>query len=217
METAKALYEEEYIFGARKRERFWKITAIVTTLFGVIGCVTAGQVALKKEVPPPLLIPYDALSGLPIPNIDLQAYSVNQPDMVVQSLIYQYVTDREGFDPLDNDLRVARLEKRSSGAALRSLAAVWNPASANYPPTIYKGNTKMFVEVSSIRRLDSDRAQARIIKRLVSDNGSSEAIFTVTMRFQFDASEVTNLKSAWENPFGFSVTDYSVASERFSQ
>ena len=38
------LVEEELIYGARRRERVWKVVAALTSLFGVAGCLAAAAI-----------------------------------------------------------------------------------------------------------------------------------------------------------------------------
>lgn len=75
----------------------------------------------------------------------------------------------------------------------------------------------MDVEVISVTPLSNDRATARIVKRLVTPNGTTEGTFTVSLVFNFQPQEQRTLEALWQNPFGFSVREYVVSSERFTE
>ena len=44
------ILEEELIYGARRRERVWKVLAGLGLTFGVVGCLSAAAVAMHAWV-----------------------------------------------------------------------------------------------------------------------------------------------------------------------
>jgi type IV secretion system protein VirB8 len=113
------------------------------------------------------------------------------------------VTDREVYNQLDNDLRIRSVLRRSDGAAESGLRQIWNSANENYPPTVYGPNARLDVEILSINRIGTNRATVRLRKRLTSINGVQTGLFTATL-----------IDEVWTNPFGFTVLEYSIRSDR---
>ncbi len=213
----KEIIEEELIFGARKREDFWRKLAVTGWAFGIVGCLSAAAVSVFTETPPPALVPFDPTTGMALPMANVGSISLNEQQGVVQSLVYSYVRDREMFNQLDNDLRIASVLRRSTGAARNSLIELWSSENQNYPPTQYGDNARMDVEVVSVTPITNDRAQARVVKRLTTPRGVTEGVFLVTLAYNFQPQEQRSLEALWQNPFGFTVREYVVTAERFQQ
>ena len=133
----------------------------------------------------------------------------------MQSLVYAYVRDRETYNQLDNDLRIEGVFARSTGQAARSLQDLWNEQSPEFPPKVYGESARIDVAVSSISDIGNNRAQARITKRLTTIDGMTEGTFVVTLAYEYDPSTLRSLDGVWSNPFGFTVSEYTVAAERF--
>ena len=214
-EKVKAVLEEELIFGARDREHSWKKIAFGSAGFGVFGCILAAVMALTIDKPPPVLIPFDPSTGTALPMANVGTITIKEQDAVVQSMVYAYVRDRETYNQLDNDLRIEGVFARSDGLAKASLQSLWNPTNPEYPNKVYGENSRLDVQITSISAIGGDRAQARMTKRLTSPDGMTEGTFIVTLAYKFDPSTLRDLNGVWANPFGFTVTEYSVASERY--
>lgn len=214
-DRVQAVLEEELIFGARDREAKWRSIAFMAAGFGAVGCLLTGLMALTIDRPPPVLIPFDPSTGSALPMANVGTISVDDETAVVQSLVFAYVRDRETYNQVDNDRRIEGVFARSEGKARSSLQALWNAENPDYPPTLYGENSQLDIEVSSISDLGGNRAQARITKRLSTSDGMTEGTFIVTLAYSFDPSTLRQLTEVWANPFGFIVTEYSVAAERF--
>lgn len=214
-EKIKAVLEEELIFGARDREERWRKIAYAASGFGILGCALAALMALSIDKPPPVLIPFDPSTGTALPMVNVGTISVTQQEAVVQSLVAAYVRDREIYNQLDNDVRIESVFARSSGQARTSLQQLWNPENPEFPNKVYGDNERMDIQILSISDIGQNRAQARVTKRLITKDGMTEGSFRITIAYEFDPSTLRDLAGIWANPFGFSVTQYSVASERF--
>ncbi len=206
--------EEELIYGERRRGAFWQKFGIVGWGFGAFGCLMAAVVAASHETPAPVLVPFDPSSGMALPTANLQTISLDHRDAVVQSLVHSYVRDRETFNQLDNDLRVRSVIDRSSGAALTSMRSLWSSESPDYPERKYGARARMDVEILSVTLITEDRAQVRLRKRLVDDAGITEGLFSATLAFRYETTEARPLDEVWTNPFGFSVYEYAITSDR---
>lgn len=81
-------------------------------------------------------------------------------------------------------------------------------------PTVYGANARLDVEILSVSRIGDNRATVRLRKRLSSQAGAQTGMFTVTLMFEFRPQESRQLDEVWTNPFGFTVTEYAVRSDR---
>ena len=215
MTNVKDIFEEELVYGARKEAAMWKRIAFISSGFGAAGCLAAALVAILIDKPPPALIPFDPSTGAALPMANVGTISLAEREAVMQSLVYAYVRDRESYNQLDNDLRIESVFSRSTGQAARSLQGLWNEQNPDYPPSIYGENSRIDVAISSIADIGNNRAQARITKRLTTLDGMTEGTFIVTLAYDYDPSTLRSLDGVWSNPFGFTVSDYTVAAERF--
>lgn len=213
----KEMIEEELIFGARKREQQWKKIALASGTFGFAGCLAAAALAFFQKPPPPALVPFDPVSGMALPMANVGTISVAQQDAVAASMVYAYVRDRETYNQLDNDQRISTVRDRSEGNARRSLVELWTAGGKNYPPAVYGNDTRMDVEVISVSPITNNRSEARIVKRLITPKGVTEGVFRVMLAYSFKPQEQRQLEELWQNPFGFTVREYSVTAERYKQ
>ncbi|AUQ56900.1 Type IV secretory pathway, component VirB8 (plasmid) [Phaeobacter inhibens] len=208
------IIEEELIFGARRREQLWQKLAFVGLGFGVLGCLGAATVAILDVDPPPVVVPYDPNTGMALPNAAVEAVRVTENQAVIEAEVFRYVTQRETYNQLDNDVRVRRILAMSDGNAEASLRSLWNSANSNYPPTVYGADARLDVEILSINRIGNNRATVRLRKRLASQQGTQTGLFTVTMMYDFRPEERRQIDEVWTNPFGFTVTEYAIRSDR---
>ena len=102
----------------------------------------------------------------------------------------------------------------SDRAAQASLRQIWNSANADYPPTVYGPNARLDVEILSINLISNNRATVRLRKRLTSLQGVQAGLFTATLLFEFRPEESRSIDQVWTNPFGFTVVEYSIRSDR---
>ena len=214
MKHEQDIVEEELIYGARRRERLWQKLGLAGLAFGVVGCLSAAAVSILDVDPAPIVVPYDPETGMALPNASVGASSITANEAVIESMVFRYVVDRETYNQLDNDVRVRSILERSDGAAETSLRRIWDSANEAYPPDLYGPQGRLDVEVLSIQRIGTNRAQARLRKRLTSPQGSQVGLFTATMLFEFRPEERRQIGEVWTNPFGFTVTEYSVRSDR---
>jgi len=209
-----AIIEEELVYGALRRERLWQRLGIFGLIFGIIGSLSAAAVALFDIDPPPVVVPYDPNTGFALPEVSVGATTVTENQAIIEAEVFRYVTDREVYNQLDNDLRIRSVLRRSDGAAAASLRRIWNSATPEYPPTIYGPNARLDVEILSINRIGANRATVRLRKRLTSLGGVQAGLFTTTLLFEFRPEESRSIDQVWTNPFGFTVVEYSVRSDR---
>ena len=214
MDEEAAIIEEELVYGALRRERLWQRLGLLGLGFGIIGCLSAATVAILDVDPPPVVVPYDPATGFALPEASVGATTVTENRAIIEAEVFRYVTDRETYNQLDNDLRIRSVLRRSDRGAQVSLRETWNSANANYPPTVYGPNARLDVEILSINLIDKTRATVRIRKRLTSIEGVQAGLFTATVLFEFRPEERRTIDEVWTNPFGFTVLEYAIRSDR---
>ena len=214
MASEQEIIEEELVYGALRRERLWQRLGLIGLIFGILGCLSAAAVAILDVDPPPVVVPYDPETGFALREASVGATSVTANQAIIEAEVFRYVTDREVYNQLDNDLRIRSVLRRSDGAAESGLRQIWNSANENYPPTVYGPNARLDVEILSINRIGTNRATVRLRKRLTSINGTQTGLFTATLLFEFRPETRRSIDEVWTNPFGFTVREYSIRSDR---
>ena len=214
MDEETAIIEEELVYGALRRERLWQRLGLLGLIFGILGCLSAAAVAILDVDPPPVVVPYDPETGFALPEASVGATTVTENRAIIEAEVFRYVTDREVYNQLDNDVRIRSVLRRSDGAAQASLRQIWNSANAEYPPSVYGPNARLDVEILSINLIGNNRATVRLRKRLTSIQGVQAGLFTATLLFQFRPEESRSIDQVWTNPFGFTVAEYSIRSDR---
>ena len=209
-----AIIEEELVYGALRRERLWQRLGLLGMVFGILGCLSAAAVAILDVDPPPVVVPYDPETGFALPEASVGATTVTENRAIIEAEVFRYVTDREVYNQLDNDLRIRGVLRRSDRAAGASLRQIWNSANADYPPKVYGPNARLDVEILSINLIGSNRATVRLRKRLTSIQGVQAGLFTATLLFEFRPETRRTIDEVWTNPFGFTVVEYSIRSDR---
>lgn len=214
MDEETAIIEEELVYGALRRERLWQRLGLMGLIFGVLGCLAAATISILDVDPPPVVVPYDPETGFALPEASVGATSVTENQAIIEAEVFRYVTDREVYNQLDNDVRIRNVLQRSDGAAAVSVRQIWNSANSEYPPTLYGPNARLDVEILSINRIGTNRATVRLRKRLASINGVQTGLFTATLLFEFRPEESRSIDQVWTNPFGFTVVEYAIRSDR---
>lgn len=217
MAEDREIIEEELVYGARRRELFWQKLGVTGLGFGALGCLAAALVAILDTDPAPLIVPFDSETGMALPNAVVEAVTLTERPAIIEAQIYRYVTDREAYNQLDNDLRVAHVLSQSDGAAATSLRALWTSGHEDYPPQNYGEDARLEVEILSITLISANRAQVRLRKRLSAPRGSQTGLFTATLMFAFRPEERRAIDDVWQNPFGFTVTEYAIRSDRLEE
>lgn len=212
--SVRDLVEEELVHSALRREALWRIIGLAGAGFGVLGCLSAAAVALMVETPAPVVVPYDPQTGLALPNATVQTVTLAERPAVIEAQIYRYILDRETYNQLDNDLRVRRVLSQSASGAEASMRATWTSGQEAYPPTRYGAAAEMSVEIASITLIGDNRAQVRLRKRLTGPQGTQDGSFTATLMFEFRPEQPRAIDDVWQNPFGFTVTQYAIRSDR---
>ena len=212
---SRTILENELIFGVRRRERMAWAVAIGGVLLGLGGVAVAGMTLPLKETQAFVTI-VDKDTGLAERAVRVEAAGIEHGAAVEQSLLYTYVKNRETYDQADNEARILRVYRMSETRVQAALKAQWDKANPNYPPLIYGASGKVIVDVLSITPVAENTAQVRFTKRLEKPSEPDRiGKFYATVRYAFEPTTASAVELVWENPFGFTVTDYRVTAESF--
>ena len=209
----RTILENELIFGVRRRERLAWVVAIGGVLVGFGGVAVAGMMLPLKETQAFVTI-VDKDTGLAERAVRIEAAGVEQSAAVEQSLLYNYVKNRETYDQADNEARVLQVYRMSAPKVQQAIKALWDKTSPDYPPVIYGSSGKVIADVLSITPVAAKTAQVRFTKRL-KKAGEPDRLgkFYATITYEFQPAKASAVQLVWENPFGFTVTDYRVTAE----
>lgn len=212
-EAGGSYFIAETILGVSQREkRAWAV-AIAGLVMGLVGMGVGGYgMANSKTEAYLALVNKD--TGIVERGVTVKRASVDQQQAVVESLIYAYVKDRETYDVDDNEYRILSVFRRSATNVRRPLEELWTPGHDTYPPEVYGKDGKVEVAINNVVMIDNDTAQVRFTKTLRRPNAQTEqGNFVATVTYEFKPSTVDNNLLLWQNPFGFQVIGYRVASE----
>lgn len=214
MSDAAQTLTAEVIYGAFRREKQWKLAFAGMAVVAGVATLSAAYVVTSFTPPAPVVVPYDVNTGVAMRNAAVEAISLSEDDAIISASIYRYVVDRETYNQVDNDVRVRRAMEMSEGAALAGLRRLWNSATPSYPPEVYGDRSVIEVNVTGIARITNDRAQVRMVKRLITPDGVNEGAFTSVLKFAFEPGEEKTLEAVWQNPLGFQIQEYSITADK---
>ncbi len=212
-ETHGSYFLAEAVVGMRQREkRAWAV-AIVGLVAGMAGILVGAYGLVKNETQAYLAI-VDKDTGIAERAVTVERASVDQQQAVVESLIFSYVKDRETYDSDDNEYRILSVFQRSAPNVRRALEALWSPENPAFPPDDYGIDGQVDITIGNILMIDEDTAQVRFGKRLTKPNSPvQEGEFVATVTYRFQPATVENNLLLWQNPFGFQIVGYRVASQ----
>lgn len=212
-EAGASYFIAETILGVRQREkRAWAV-AVAGLVMGLVG-MGVGAYGVANHTTEAYLAIVNKDTGIVERGVTVKRASVDQQQAVVESLIYAYVKDRETYDVDDNEYRILSVFRRSATNVRRPLEQLWTRGHDAYPPEVYGRDGKVEVAITNVVMIDNDTAQVRFTKTLRRPNAQTEqGNFVATVTYEFKPSTVDNNLLLWQNPFGFQVTGYRVASE----
>lgn len=201
---------------ADENQRSLRIAWIVAGVLGLIALLEAlalvFMMPLKQVEPYAVLV--DRQTGFVQPLNLTQQQSIVPSEALVNSMLAQYVTAREGFeiDALKDHYRKVALW--SAGDARSQYIAgmqATNPAS---PLAALPRQAIISAEIRSISPLAADSALVRFATTRI-DPGSQpvlQGVWAAVIRYRFSSAEMS-AASRLENPLGFQVLRYSKSAE----
>lgn len=207
-------WEDEMFLSMRRRARLAYVVGGIGTLIGTMGVAAVMGLTPLKEVLP-LAMTVDKHTGLVNVSSRIGGVSLDDDEYVTQALLFQYVRDRETYDPQDQRVRLNDIYGMTQARAAEDLAALYAEANPNSPMNIYGSRGRVEVRIRSVTLDGRDRATLRITKRAQSQAGApfGERNYVVTMSYGFDRNGTMTLEERWENPTGFFVTNYRLDEE----
>ncbi|MEM8542161.1 MAG: type IV secretion system protein [Pseudomonadota bacterium] len=212
-------FEDEVLFTLQQQRNNWARVAVGSMLMAILSLV-ALIVILPLNETKPFVVLVDKTTGEAEKIVQVRPASLQQQEAVLQAELVSYITDRETFDPADNNPRITDVMTRSEEQAADSLAAIWNSSSEQYPPHVYGQDVRVSVVVKSIALTPSetqsgyDLARVRITKHREEDGESVvERTFVVTVGYKFEPDQEASLQTVWKNPLGFRVLAYRIDAE----
>lgn len=203
----------ETMAGVTQREkRAWFVAGLS------LGCALlglgVGAMGLAKSETHAYLALVDKDTGIAERAVSVERAGIEQRQAVVESLVHAYVKDRETYDFNDNEYRILSVFKRSAPSVRRPLEELWTPGNTLFPPDVYGLDGYVSITVNNIVPIDNDTMQVRFTKHLSRPNSPDQVgDFVATVSYVFEPSTVENNLLLWQNPLGFQVVGYRVASE----
>jgi len=207
--------EAELFFGMKTRERIAYAVAGAGLATGLLALMAVTFLLPLKETEAFLAI-VDKDTGVAERVVAVEKAGMEQAEAIRQSLIFAYVTDRETYDPHDNEKRILRAFTWSEDAARQSLVDLWTDGNPNYPPKLFGESARVEVEILSITPVTETTAQVRFTRTWISDGEGvpdRSGKFTATVTYRFEPTRESALDLVWQNPTGFIVTDYRLTAE----
>ena len=132
-QTAEAFENEVFFSLRRQRNMGWVVGAIG------MGVALASVVTLALTLPLKEIQPYvvmvDRATGESEQVVSVRPTSLADQRAVLEAELVRYVTNRETYDPNDNQQRIPLVDAMSQEQAQSSLRAIWNSGSANWRVT----------------------------------------------------------------------------------
>lgn len=212
-QSTAASFEDEVFFTLRRQRNIFGFVAAGSIAVALVSITSVAIMLPMKEIRP-YVVMVDRSTGESEQIVTTRPGSLSDQEAVREAEIVRYVTDRETYDVSDNAERIPLVASISDGQASSSLRALWNSSNQNYPPNRYGSNTQITVKISSITILNENTAQVRFTRRLeMPGERPVERNFVATVGFEFRPRVERNLERVWQNPLGFTVTNYRVDAE----
>ena len=198
--------------GERSRNIAW----IVAGLAGAIALIEAVALVLLlplKQVEPVAVL-VDKQTGF-VQQLNLTEGQTILPDKaLVQSMLAQYVSAREGFNTagLKEDYRKVALW--SSGSARSQYIAGMQASNPVSPLATLPRSAVVAVEIRSISPLSADSALVRFATARTDQGGNPQpqGTWAAVIRYRFTSAQMS-AESRLVNPLGFQVLSYTKSAE----
>lgn len=208
------VFEADFIFGPRRRERIAYGVAAAGVIIGLVGFVGAVSLFPLKSIET-FVVVVDKTTGEMDRVATVEALSLDESDAIIQANLVAYVDDRETYDLADSETRINAVLQRSDADAAGTLRALWSSTNPDYPISVYGKDTKIDVIIRSVNQIEPGVAQVRFTKTLRKPRDARTVTrpYTATLAFAFRPATRQRLQEVWANPLGFVVTSYRVDAE----
>ena len=208
-------FDIDIIMAPRRSERrAWMVAGASSALTLLLGLALVTMMPLRETEVFTVLV--DSTTGAAERVLQVAPTTISDERAIREALLVAYLTDRESYLTAGIQPRLESVLRRSTGAARRSLVALWSDAGDNpdYPPRVYGEGAEVSLRVKTITFLEPDVAQLRYEKTLRQPHQAPVTRpFVATIRFDFAPRRERSLERVWENPLGFTVETFHVAPE----
>jgi len=211
-DIARSWADERDRAGAKSRRIAWTI-ALVACAVALLEAV-ALALAMPLKTVEPIAVLVDRTTG------NVQRVDLNQPQLLAanealqQSLLAQYVTAREGFDPVSIRQNYRKVALWSDAQARSSYVAgmAQNPPAARLAQG--RRDIALAVQIKSVSMLSGGTALVRFdVARIGYDGQRSDVRpYVATMAFGYRGQPM-RIEDRFDNPLGFVVQRYRVDAE----
>ena len=199
--------------GDRRSQRTAWIIAGVAAAIALIEAIALVLLIPLKQVEP-YAVMVDRQTGFVQPLNLAKGQAINPDQALVQSMLAQYVTNREGFNAAalqDSYKKVALWSTGDARSQYIALMQATNPAS---PLATLPRSSVVTAEVRSISPLGPNTALVRFATMRTDQGGvpAQQGIWAAVVKYRFSAAGMS-AESRLVNPLGFQVISYSKSAE----
>lgn len=183
----------------------WLITAVSLTIAALCAASLVALIPLKTYEP--YVIEVDKTTGYLEVKRPLVYSSVTPSEAVTTMFAVRYVLARETYDPVNLQQDFNDTQAFSSGTALSDFQKHYAPDNAENPVNLYSRRARIIPTIKAVEVLDSERARVRFSLRTIETSAETSTDWQATLHYKYADNPVENQKR-FDNPLGFSVTDY---------
>lgn len=211
-DLARSWADDRDAASARSRRIAWTVAILACGVAMLEAVALAYAVPLRTVVPMAVLV--DRTTGR-VEQVDLdRPHILSANEALQQSLLSQYVTARESYDPVGIRAAFRRVSLWSTGQAR---ASYLEAANRNAPIDRLAGNGRdiaLATTIRSVSMLGPSSAQVRFQVARVGFNGRQDDIraYVATIAFGFRGQPM-RIEDRLDNPLGFEVRSYRVDAE----
>jgi len=207
-----ASFADEINRSNERAARVWMIIAGFLALLLGAALFAIAALAPLKEVELYAVTVNESVGTISVAR-PLEKGPIREDEAVRESLVAQYVINRETYEPFSSRDRFDLVMLMSGGDAARSMAALWAADNPNRPPLVFGTERRVTVEISAIRFIESDTANVRFTKTLTfPDRAPQRVAFNAIVGFRF-VEKTMSPKDLYRNPLGFEVRTYFAEKE----
>lgn len=211
-DLARGWADERDAASARARRVAWTVAVVACAVALLEAVALALAMPLKRVEPIAVLV--DRTTGQ-VERVDLdQPRSLAANEALQQSLLAQYVTARESYDPIGIRQAYRRVALWSSGAARSSYLAAMSQDRPGAALGGVKRDIALAANVKSISMLSPGSALVRFdVSRIGYDGKRSDTRpYVATIAFGYRGQPM-RIEDRLDNPLGFEVKSYRVDAE----
>lgn len=211
-QAAETWAEDRREGGERSRKIAWIIAGLAGSIALIEAIALVLLLPLKQVEPVAVLV--DKQTGF-VQQLSLTKDQAIVPDKaLVQSMLAQYVSAREGFNTaaLKEDYRKVALW--SSGDARSQYIAGMQASNPASPLATLPRSAVVAVEIRSISPLSADSALVRFATARTDQGGvpQPQGTWAAVIRYRFTSAQMST-ESRLVNPLGFQVLSYTRSAE----